>query len=394
MIYLDNGATTFPKPECVYDAVDDFNRNRAVNAGRGAYKAAREATAMIKDVKERLISLIDAKGQATVALTPSVTIALNLVIQGQDWKEGDVAYVSPYEHNAVIRPLELMKEKYGIVVKELPIAEDLSIDLDATKKMFEEVPPKFVAVSAVSNMTGYVLPAKEIFTLAKEHGAFTLLDGAQAVGLLKMHFSQLKADCLTFAGHKTLYSTFGIAGVYVKNGVDLNVVLAGGNGIKSEDPHMPATMPEKLECASMDTPAICGLQASLKWLVTVDPWKEETALMEYLLPKLEALPNVTVYKAPSMDCQAGVVSFNVEGFRANEIGAILDADADICVRAGHHCAGLLHEHLVDQVYDGTVRVSLSYFSTKEDVDALIEALSKIDAETLKNIDDDVLRGNC
>ena len=134
MIYLDNGATTFPKPECVYDAVDSFNRTAAVNAGRGAYKAAREATAMIRDVKERLISLIDAKGQASVALTPSVTIALNLVIQGQKWKEGSVAYVSPYEHNAVIRPLELMKEKYGIVVKELPLADDLSIDLAATRR--------------------------------------------------------------------------------------------------------------------------------------------------------------------------------------------------------------------------------------------------------------------
>ena len=394
MIYLDNGATTFPKPECVYDAVDRFHRTAAVNAGRGAYKCAREATEMSREVKKMLLSLIDARGQAEIAFTPSVTIALNQILQGFRWKEGMCAYITPYEHNAVVRPLKLLEERKGIRVRELPVREDFAIDLQKTEELFAEDPPAMVVCTAVSNVTGYVLPAAELFRLAKRHGAFTVLDAAQALGLVKMHFGQLHADVVAFAGHKTLYATFGIAGFYIRNGVDLDVVLAGGNGIRSEDPHMPKTMPEKMECASMDSPAIAGLAASLEWLKTADPWRTEAELMEYLIPQLEQVPEITVYKAPPGAQQAGVISCNLEGFRANEIAAILDVTADIAVRAGHHCAGLIHKYLHDQAYDGTIRISLGAFNTKEDIDALIRALRGIDREVLKSIDSQILRGNC
>lgn len=394
MIYLDNGATTFPKPECVYEAVDRFNRTGAVNAGRGAYRSAREATAMIRKVKQDLTSLCDARGQAEVVLTPSVTIALNQIIQGQDWKAGQICYVTPYEHNAVLRPLRLMEQKHGIIVRELPLKKDLSIDLEQTARDFAEAPPTLACVTAVSNVTGYVLPAREIFLEAKKHGAFTLLDAAQAMGLVRLQFNRLKADCVAFAGHKTLYAPFGIAGFLIRNGVDLQPLLAGGNGIRSEDPDMPRHMPEKMECASMDSPAICGLQASLDWLKTVDPWKTESKLTTYLLQRLAQLPEVTIYRAPPDAPQAGVVSINLEGFRANEVAAILDQECDIAVRAGHHCAGLIHRHLDNKIYDGCLRISLGHFNTKEDIDTLIDGLKSIDHSVLKNIDNDILRGNC
>ena len=394
MIYLDNGATTFPKPDCVYEAVDHFGRTGAVNAGRGAYKAARAATEMIREVKRQLISLCDAKDQAEIVLTPSVTIALNQIICGQRWKKGMTAYVSPYEHNAVLRPLDLIRRRVGIRVLELPLAEDLSIDLEKTAQMFQENPPNFVSVSAVSNVTGYVLPAREIFLLAKEYGAFTLLDAAQAMGLVKLRFSQLRADAVAFAGHKTLYSTFGIAGFLIKNGVDLDEFIVGGNGTKSLSMEMPVYMPEKMESASMNTVAIAGLQASLNWLKTIRPWHIEHELMEYLIPQLEQIPGLKLYRAPSMDRQAGVISLNLEGFRANEVAAILDKEWDIAVRAGHHCAGLIHNHLHNKIHDGTLRVSLSVFNTKDDLDTLVAGLKSIDREMLKGISADVLRGNC
>lgn len=395
MIYLDNGATTFPKPECVYDAVDIFSRTAAVNAGRGAYKAAREATAMIKRVKEQLISLCDAKEQAEVFLAPSVTVALNQIICGQRWKKGAVAYVSPYEHNAVLRPLDLLRRRIGIRVTELPLADDLSIDLEAVSRMFAKDPPSFVSVSAVSNVTGYVLPAREIFMMAKEYGAFTLLDAAQAMGLLKLRFGQLRADAVAFAGHKTLYSPFGIAGALIKNGVELEEFIVGGNGHKSLSLEMPRYMPDKLESASTNTVAVAGLEASLKWLKTINPLKTEQALMEYLLPKLEEIPGIILYRAPGgLSNQAGVVSLNIEGFRANEVAAILDKEYDIAVRAGHHCAALIHRHLKDKPYDGTVRVSLSVFTTTDELDALIAGLKNIDREMLNGISDDILRGIC
>lgn len=394
MIYLDNGATTFPKPECVYEAVDTFGRTGAVNAGRGAYKAARAATEMIREVKRQLLSLCDAKDQAEVVLTPSVTVALNQIICGQKWETGMAAYVSPYEHNAVLRPLDLLRRRIGIRVIELPLKEDLSIDLEETERMFRADPPAFVSVSAISNVTGYVLPAREIFLLAKEYDAFTLLDAAQAMGLLKLRFGQLQADAVAFAGHKTLYSPFGIAGFLIKEGVDLEEFIVGGNGTKSLSLEMPAYMPEKMESASMNTVAIAGLQASLNWLKTLRPWQMEHELMEYLIPQLEAIPGLKLYRAPSMDRQAGVISLNPEGFRANEVAAILDKEWDIAVRAGHHCAGLIHAHLNNKEHDGTLRVSLSVFNTKEDLDVLVKGLKNIDREMLKGIDSGVLRGNC
>jgi len=395
MIYLDNGATTFPKPEAVYEAVDYFARHKGVNAGRGAYKSAREATAMIARVKAMLLSLIDAREQAEVAFTPSVTIALNMVINGLKWQAGDVVYVSPYEHNAVLRPLHLLKNRIGIRVLELPLDNDLSIDLNQTAEMFDKEPPKLVCVTAISNVTGYVLPAREIFMLAKEYGAFTLLDGAQAVGLLKIRFGQVRADAVTFAGHKTLYAPFGIAGLYIKNGVDLEEFIVGGNGIKAENPEMPRYMPAKLESASMDSVAIAGLEASLNWLKGVNPWEHEGKLVRQLLAELKQIPEVILYPAPGDDyCQAGVVSFNLKGFRANEVAAILDYKYDIAVRAGHHCAGLIHRHLNNKAFDGTVRISLGMFNTKNDIDKLISGLKSIDRNVLKNIDKDILRGNC
>lgn len=394
MIYLDNGATTFPKPECVYTAVDQFSRTAAVNAGRGAYRASREAAAMIRQVKQDLLSLCDAREQAEVVFTHSVTVALNQIILGLPWKEGDAAYVSPYEHNAVLRPLQLLHKRLGIRVEELPLKEDLSLDLEAAEERFAVLPPKLVGVSAVSNVTGYVLPAAEIFSRSRPYGAFNLLDASQAMGLLRLRFAQLRADAVAFAGHKTLYAPFGIAGFLLKEGRDLQEVIAGGNGKNSLSLDMPRYMPDKLESSSLNTTAIAGLQASLQWLKARDPWNEERELAQYLRAGLEAIPGVRVYAAPPGAEQAGAVSFNVEGFKANEAAAILDHDHDIAVRAGHHCAALIHRHLGDAPFDGTIRASIGLFNTREDVDTLLRAVAALDRETLKKISPDILRGSC
>lgn len=221
---------------------------------------------------------MDAREQAQVVLTPSVTIALNQIIYGQAWTEKSIAYVSPYEHNSVLRPLDVLSKKIGFQVLELPLAEDLSIDLAKTAAMFEENPPSFVAVTAVSNVTGYILPHREIFRLARRYGAFNLLDGSQAVGLIRLPFAQTMADAICFAGHKTLYGPFGIAGFLIKNSAKLQVTLAGGTGTKSEDLAMPTSLPGSMEAGSKDTVAIAGLEAALKWLPSVKPLEHERAM--------------------------------------------------------------------------------------------------------------------
>ena len=394
MIYLDNGATTFPKPGCVYDAMDDFARNHAVNAGRGAYKEARAAGTMIKEVRDMLLSLIDAKGMAQVALTPSVTIALNEAILGYSWSENDVVYVSPYEHNSVLRPIEMMRRKFGFKVNKMPLADNLAIDLAELEKMFAAEPPTYVAITAVSNVTGYILPAKDIFKLAKKYKAFTLLDGSQAVGTLRLKFPELRADVITFAGHKTLYGPFGIAGFYIRNGVELDAVLSGGTGSISTEDIMPEGIPDRFECGSKDTVAIAGLHAALKWLQDEHIKEAEDEVMDYLLEQLKTVPGIVIYGAPDRASQAAVVSINVEGYKCNEAAALLDAKHDIAIRAGHHCAAYIHDLLKDEKFGGTARVSLSYFSTKKDVDVLIEGLKSLDKDALADIPDDILRGTC
>lgn len=395
MIYLDNGATTFPKPEEVYTAMDRFARTGAVNAGRGAYAAARAAGEMISNVKNALISLMDAREQAQVVLTPSVTIALNQIIYGQSWSEKSVAYVSAYEHNGVLRPLELLRKKYGFRVFELPMKDDLSIDLEKTAEMFRENPPSFVAVTAVSNVTGYILPEREIFKLSRKYKAFNLLDASQAAGLIRLPFAYTMADAIAFAGHKTLYGPFGIAGFLIKNNAKLNVLLAGGTGTNSEDLEMPRTLPGSMECGSKDTVAIAGLEAALKWLKTVKPLEHERALTSHFIEEAEKIPGVKLFKAPGgIENQAGVISFGVEGFKAIEVAAILDAKYDIAVRAGHHCAALIHKHIGSAAYSGTVRVSPGYFNTLSDIDLLLEAIRNLDRSQLDGVPDDILRGAC
>ena len=342
---------------------------------------------MILDVKAQILELCNATDAASVFMAPSTTIALNQIIGGQRWQEGANAYVTMYEHNSVMRPLMLMRERFGINIRLIPhVKGDLSIDLEKTEAMFEKFPPDFVAVTACSNVTGYILPAQQIFDLAKQHGAFTLLDAAQAFGLIGLDFATLNADAIAFAGHKTLYSTFGAAGAVLRNGVDLDVFLAGGNGIKSMELTMPESIPEKLEAGSMDTPAIAGLAASLAWLKTVDVLGHEKELMERLIDGLSQIPEVKLYKAPGgMENQGSVVSFNLGDVNANAVGQILDDKHDIAVRVGHHCVSALHPYLKDLDNRGTVRVSVGYFNTEDDIDALVEAVRQMDIKELKAI---------
>ena len=191
-----------------------------------------------------------------------------------------------------------------------------------------------------------------------------------------------------------MYAPFGIAGFLIRENAKIRPFIVGGNGTKSLSLEMPAYLPDRLESSSLNTVAIAGLQASLKWLKTIQPLKIEQELTNYMIDELKKIPQLILYTAPDRAKQSGVISLNVEGLKANETAAILDHDYDIAVRAGHHCAALIHRHLKDDPFDGTVRVSLSVFTTKEDIDTLAKALSSIDKETLKKINPDVLRGSC
>lgn len=377
MIYLDNAATTYPKSENVYKAIDDANRKLAVNAGRGSYKKAREVEALIEETRTLLLKTVNSTGKAI--LTPSATIALNIIINGLNINIGDTVYVSPYEHNAIIRTLYLIKSKTDINIVELPLdKKTLELDLKAVEYEFAKNKPSYVFISHVSNVTGYVQPVEEIFNLSKGYGAINVMDASQSFGLIDIDAGSIKADFIVFAGHKTIYGPFGAAGFIDNGSVELKLTCVGGTGSDSLNYDMPETSPGRYEAGSKDIVAIAGLNAALKELNVAEAYKQEKELTMYLIEKLKELDGVTMY-IPSnyIDNHIGIVSLNVEGYKAEDIGMILDEDYDIAVRTGYHCAPLIHKYLDEKEHLGTVRISLGKFNSKEDIDALIEGLEEI-----------------
>lgn len=377
MIYLDNAATTFPKPERVYTALETANRELSFNAGRGSYKAARAASAIIDDTKNRFLSLFHATGYADIVFTPSVTHALNQVLNGLDLTGNSVIYVSPYEHNAVARTVYQLSVNSGASVKMLPLTKDLQIDLEKAKYQFSINSPSVVILNALSNVTGYILPVAEIFLMAKEYGAITVLDAAQAAGLIDLDMPALNADVLCFAGHKTLMGPFGIGGFLIKHGITLKKVLTGGTGSASLTLDMPEEAPGRYEASSTNVVAIAGLNASLKGLDINEHRKTLRELTEYLLEALNGIPSVNLMGTFDTDKTLGIVSFVVEGYQSDEVGIILDDEYDIAVRTGYHCAPYIHDYLGDKPYHGTIRIGIGQFNTKEDIDALISAIKSL-----------------
>ena len=375
MIYLDNAATTYPKPEEVYTAMDKANRKLAFNAGRGAYKKAIEAADLIDETKRLIKGVFHADDRTAVVFTSSVTHALNQVIGGLSLNNGNTVYITPYEHNAVARTLHLYQKIRDFSIELLPLKEDLRIDIDKTAFLFKQKTPSVVIMNAVSNVTGYILPVKEICALAKECGAVTVVDAAQAAGLIDIDMRIISADIICFAGHKTLQGPFGIGGFVIRHGIDLVPVFVGGTGSDSLSLEMPDTSPGKYEASSQNVVAIAGLNAALKVMDQKKHFAKVRELTKYLIDRLieiDKIETLGIY-----DDTIGIVSFVVDGYMSDDVGTILDEEYDIAVRAGFHCAPYIHEVLNDKLNGGTVRIGISPFNSKEDIDVLIEALSTL-----------------
>lgn len=378
MIYLDNAATTFPKPEAVYRAMDEMNRNGAVNAGRGSYKAARKASGLISETKRKLRNLIQADADAAVIFAPSVTIAMNQIVNGLKLRNGAVVYVSPYEHNAVARSLHLRANFEKFCIKELAIdSETLEMDLEKIKYQFSQSKPDAVFCTHVSNVTGYILPVSEIFAEAKRYNCVTVLDSAQSLGLIEIEVNQINADIIAFAGHKTLYGPFGIGGFVNVSHVPLKEFIAGGTGSNSLELDMPEGAEAKFEASSSNIVAIAGLNAALSELKPKEILNHEEELTKYLVEGLSKIKELQLYTQQNLDKQVGIVSFSCEGLKAEDIGQILDEDYNIAVRTGYHCAPFIHKYLKDEGYLGTVRVGVGQFTSRADVDSLINAVREI-----------------
>lgn len=370
MIYFDNAATTYPKPKCVYDAVNIAMEKYAFNAGRGCYQSSKNTFDMIEETREKIAALIN-ESSNKVVFTSSATESLNNILYGLNLSKNDCVFVSPFEHNAVIRTLH----NIGVNIKVIPfkketwelLEEELN-DLYVIKK------PKVTVISHISNVTGFELPYKKIFDIAKRYNSITVLDCAQSYGIYPVE--KAGADFIIFAGHKSLYAMFGVAGYINISKFPLLTYKVGGTGSDSLNPNMPDYAPVKYEAGSPNSVSIYSVNSSIDYLKTEDFAKKENDLVKYLLEGLSNISQVHIY-LPLGYISRGIVSFNVDGFSSDEIGTILSEDYDICVRTGYHCAPFIHDFIGSKKFNGTVRVSLGIFNTKSEVDKLIQTIKEI-----------------
>lgn len=376
MIYLDNAATTFPKPEAVYKAMDDMNR-KAVNAGRGSYKTAHKMSEIISDTKQLIRNLVNTDAETPVIFSPSITVALNQIVNGFEYLDNENIYVSPYEHNAVARTIWNVSKKHKINIIEMPLNDDLEIDIEKLKYEFSKKKPSYIYCTHISNVTGYILPVDKIFIEGKKYGSINILDTAQSLGLIPVDSQKIGADIIAFAGHKTLYGPFGIGGFINISRINLDPFITGGTGSDSLNLDMPSGLEARYEAASMNMVAIAGLNAALKILNQKAILKHEKELTEYLINGLSEIKGMRVLRPKNKENRVGIISIVLDSMNSDDAGIILDEDYDIAVRTGYHCAPYIHSYLKDTDKMGTVRISVGQFTSIHDVDGLIKAIAEL-----------------
>lgn len=377
MAYFDNAATTFPKPETVYQSMDQFQRQTGGSFGRGNYEFSNSAKGMVDDTRKAIKQLLHCPAKQVV-FEPSATISLNIIIQGIIQKGARNIYISPFEHNAVTRTLHHYKKRGQIKVEELTVDQKLNYDIQRIRFQFETTPPDFVIVSHASNVIGLVAPVEEVFSLAKEFHAITLLDMAQTAGLVDLDIGKEIIDFAVFAGHKTLLGPTGISGFVMKPGIELEPVFFGGTGFDSANQDMPTSLPERFEFGTMNTVGIAGLNASVKWILQqgVDALAAaEAENRNKLLTLLKEYDYISIIGDIDGRDYVGIVSCVIDDI-SSDIAGQLFSERNIAVRTGLHCAPNAHKFL-KTFPAGTIRFSVNSFTTDEDFAVLREALEDI-----------------
>jgi cysteine desulfurase / selenocysteine lyase len=389
-IYLDNAATSWPKPEEVYRAVDGYLRTNGAPAGRSAYSEANEVEAILTSARASLSRLIGANDARQIIFTANCTEALNLAIHGL-LRPGDHAICTAADHNSVLRPLKFLEDRAEIKVTRVPCDSAGLVDPDDVRRSLQ---PNtwLVAMTQASNVTGVIEPVSQIGSIVKEHGAKFLVDAAQSLGHLALHVDQLHADLLAAPGHKGMLGPLGTGFLYIRAGLEneINPLRQGGTGTDSGQDRQPDEMPYKFETGNHNVPGLVGLAAALKWLESRGPQKiyeHEHLLANRLREGLQQIPGITLYGCSSdhgkttasgeATRSVGVVSVSIEGYDPQEAAVALDANFGIQVRAGFHCAPLIHRAMGTFERGGAVRFSIGAFNSNEQIDAAIAAVAEL-----------------
>ena len=376
LVYLDNSATSWPKPKEVLESIRKAIEQYGANPGRSGHKLAIEAARIIYETREALAELFGLEDPERVILTKNVTEALNLVLYGF-LKPGDHVITSSMEHNSVMRPLRDL-EKKGVEVTQIRASEKGEIDpQDVLKSIRKNT--KLIVLVHLSNVTGTIMPVEEVLKISKDHGIPLLLDAAQSAGTIPINLKELPVDLLAFTGHKGLFGPQGTGGLIINTeGLEERIepLMRGGTGSKSEEEEQPEFLPDKYESGTPNTPGIAGLGEGVRFILKegierIREKKEKLTLK--LIEGLKEIKGVKLYGPLDPKKQIGIVSFNLEGKSPSEVSHLLDEKYNILSRPGLHCAPSAHKSIRTFPF-GTVRFSVGYFNTEEEIEYAIRAV--------------------
>lgn len=377
MIYLDNAATTFPKPECVYEAMDKFLREKGANPGRAGHRMSVEAEQEIEKARFIVAGFLGVKSPERLVFTFNATDALNMGIKGLLCK-GDHVITSRLEHNSVSRPLSGLEKRGAITVTRVENSDDGFISPDDIRKAVRSN-TKLIVCTHSSNVLGTIQPIREIGEVARERDIVFMVDAAQTVGVCDIDVEEQYIDMLAFTGHKGPFGPTGSGGLYVGKNVKLRAWREGGTGFEPESISQPDTLPFQLESGTPNSVGIVGLRTGIEFCIkegieTIRQHERKLALR--LVSGLESDDRFEIYGNVDEDRKVGIVSINIKGLKSGEVGAILDNTFNIAVRPGLHCAPYTHQR-IETFPEGTIRLSPGYFNTMEEIEETVSGLMKI-----------------
>lgn len=379
MIYLDNGATSFPKPHEVYDFMDKFYRSYGVNPGRSGFDLCLEAGSLVDETRKLMCEFLGGTDPNRLTFGYNSTDCLNLAIFGLI-QPGDHVITTHLEHNATLRPLWKLEQE-GVEVDWVDFDEFGYVDPQEIIGKFKKN-TKAVVMNHASNVIGTVQDVATVGKACRERGIHLIVDASQSAGMVPTKMDELGADVICFTGHKSLMGPMGIGGMYVREGITVNQTRAGGTGVKSAQRSHLEEYPYRMEYGTPNLPGIAGLNAGVKWVNRhgIEAiHAHEMALWTRLRDGLTQIEGVTTYctkDVPGKE-RISVLSFNVDGLEALDTGTMLDVDANIAVRTGLHCTPMVHEHLGTDKIHGAARFGIGVFNTMEHMDTAIAAVADI-----------------
>lgn len=378
IIYLDNAATAFPKPQEVYDFMNEFYQNHGVNPGRSGYDMTLETEEVVHGTRKMLTEFFNGTDPNRLTFSYNASDSLNMIISGLLGK-GDHVITSNLEHNSVLRPLYHKLHDKVIDVSYIPFDKRGYIDPDDVKKGFRKN-TRLVILNHGSNVIGTVQPVSDVGKICREAGVLFAVDASQTAGVNKIDVQEMNIDVIAFTGHKCMMGPTGIGGSYVCENVPIKGTRFGGTGVRSAYPFHLEEFPYRMECGTLNIVGVAGLHAGQKWLKKTGMEKlhlQEMKLWEKLRKGLQNIDRVITYCADSPENHNAVLSFNIEGWDSGDVGTMLDVDYSIACRTGLQCAPLVHVGLGTDKIHGTVRLSLGPFNTEKHIDLAIEAVQDI-----------------